>query len=72
MQNEDKTRLFLSQNLESSFVKYEIIDTLENIVETGSLRPNSMLATKPQKTIKTFVKLYEKKRKESLKLLDRK
>ena len=72
VQNEKNKRAFLSQNLESSFIKYEIIDTLEHIIETNTVRPNSLLAKEPKKTIKTFVKTYEKKRKRALRLLDTK
>lgn len=65
-----KKRFFLSDNIESPFTKYELIETLENIVLTRTLLPDSELAKEPKKTIKTFVKKYEATREKALYQLD--
>ncbi len=52
--NEDRRKTFISKNLSSPFTKYELMDTLENIVEKGLIAPNSTLEKNPKQTIKTF------------------
>ena len=70
VKDDHKKRFYLSSSLESPFTKYELIETLENIVLTKSLLPSSELAKEPKKTIKTFVKKYEQSREKALYQLD--
>lgn len=68
--NEQKRRMIISSHLSSPFTKYELMDTLENIVEKGLTTPNSTLQKRPRQVIKTFVKSYENKREEAKRWLD--
>ncbi len=65
-----KQRFYLSPKFLSPYTKYELADTLENIVETKTYNPNSPLAKEPKKTIKTFIKKYEETRNDAIIKLD--
>ena len=67
----DRYQYQINEGLSSDFGKYNIIDSLERIVESGLSLPTSRLTLEPKKTIKEVVDDYEKGRKTLVKVLER-
>ena len=63
------SNIALSDYLKSDFTKYDIMNTLELIIEKGLYNPNSDLAKEPTKTIKEVVSHYQKTKEKTLLLL---
>jgi len=63
------SNITLSEYLKSDFTKYDIMNTLELIIEKGLYNPNSELGKEPTKTIKEVVNHYQKTKEKTLQLL---
>ena len=61
----------LSPKLESNFTKYEIMNSIEQILKNGTYSQESELANNPTKTIKKVVEDYERGKEKILTLLDK-
>lgn len=69
LENDTKYMYEINPHIESVFNKYNIINTLESILEKGLFEPNSELALNPHRTIRTVVDDYERGREKTLELL---
>lgn len=62
-------KIIINPQLQSSFTKYEIADSMELLIDQGLVNPNSTFGKYPRETIKNTISCYEKTRKRTLETL---
>lgn len=71
LQNRDNhQRIALNSELQNSFIKYEIANSMERLIEQHLVNPNSSFGKNPSETIKNTVNSYERTRKRTLEKLE--
>lgn len=56
--------------LQNDFAKYDIVDTMENLLDSGAVNPNSPFGKNPTETIRSTVRHYERTRSKTLQNLN--
>ena len=71
LNNPENYKLLLSPKIESNFTKYDIMNCMEEIIESGNYLEDSEFGTNPNKVIKDVIEDYERGKEKVLTIFDK-